>query len=324
MLYKLQNLRARRFAEAFLYFYPQHTGEIDAPADNSVALLHLARHTLAGQSHGIQARTALENRAVKRYLFTSFHHHGFPNLHVVGCNNRHLAAAFHAGRVRTDVHHSLNGVAALVLGIVLEQLAHLEKQHDKYCLGELWLGPGQETDAQRTYGCYAHQEVFVERVALPDALFHGFAHDVVADNEVRHQINAKLRPQRKRCGFYKKVGQHQGNGRKKNSEQQFFIHIRVDVLLSVGKVTALFLQLGCKAMARRLRRGVRGTAAVVRSSDGRRTGFTTAAIHACGGRRTTDRSLASAQICLINLPALHCFLPILPPSEAGFQTGIKR
>ena len=54
--------------------------------------------------------------------------------------------------IRSDVHEVGNALTALSLGIALEQLSHLEEQHDEDSLRKLRLGTRQETDAEGTDG----------------------------------------------------------------------------------------------------------------------------------------------------------------------------
>ena len=81
--------------------------------------------------------------------------------------------------VGTYVHEVGNALTALSLGIALEQLAHLEEEHDEDGFGELGLGIWQEADAQGTYRGYRHEEMLVEGVAVGNA-FGGLLQRVVA------------------------------------------------------------------------------------------------------------------------------------------------
>ena len=72
--------------------------------------------------------------------------------------------------IRSNVHEVSNTLAALSLGVALEELTNLEEQHDEHRLGELRLSAGQEPDAEGTDGGHRHQEVFVESIAVSHTL----------------------------------------------------------------------------------------------------------------------------------------------------------
>ena len=81
--------------------------------------------------------------------------------------------------VRTDIHQVRDALTALALSIALEQLAHLEEQHDEDGLRELCLGTWQEADAQGTDGGYRHQQVLVHGFTMHQA-FHSFLQRIIA------------------------------------------------------------------------------------------------------------------------------------------------
>jgi hypothetical protein len=68
--------------------------------------------------------------------------------------------------VGPDVHEMADALSALPLGIALEELAHLEEEHDEHRLQELRLGPWQEADAQCADGGHRHEEMLVEGTAV--------------------------------------------------------------------------------------------------------------------------------------------------------------
>ena len=81
-----------------------------------------------------------------------------------------------------------DALAALPLGVALEELAHLEKQHDEDGLSHLRLSIRQETDGERTDGGYRHQEMLVEPVAMHDA-FGGLMKCLMTGNEIGDKID---------------------------------------------------------------------------------------------------------------------------------------
>ena len=176
----MDNLRCRRLAEGLVYPHLQCAGDVDAARDDLTAHADLTRHALTGQRHGVEARAAVDDRTIHRNLLAGLHDDRLAHLHRGGTDHRYLAVALHVGRVGADVHHLRDRFAALVLGIVLEELADLEEQHHEYRLGELRFGSRQETDAQRTNRGHTHQEILVERVSLLDAFLDGLHQHVVA------------------------------------------------------------------------------------------------------------------------------------------------
>ena len=65
-----QNLRDGGFAVTDRDLDFHHAGQVDAAAEDLVALLHVARERFAGQRRGIQARIALDDHAIQRNLLT--------------------------------------------------------------------------------------------------------------------------------------------------------------------------------------------------------------------------------------------------------------
>ena len=63
-----------------------------------------------------------------------------------------------------------NTLATLPFGITLKEFAHLEEKHHKDSLGKLRLCTWQEADAESTYSGYSHEEMFIEHLALSNAL----------------------------------------------------------------------------------------------------------------------------------------------------------
>ena len=63
-----------------------------------------------------------------------------------------------------------NAVAALALGVALEEFTYLEEEHHEHCFGELRLGTRQEADAEGTDGGDRHKEMFIKGIALQDTL----------------------------------------------------------------------------------------------------------------------------------------------------------
>ena len=70
----------------------------------------------------------------------------------------------------TDVHEVGDAVAALSLGVALEEFTHLEEEHHENSLRELCLSPRQEADGQGTNGSNRHEEMLVEGITMSDPL----------------------------------------------------------------------------------------------------------------------------------------------------------
>ena len=92
------------------------------------------------------------------------------------------------GHIGTDIHEVGDTVATLALSIALEELAYLEKEHDKHSLRELSLGSRQETYEQGTNGGHRHEEMLIESIAMTQAL-DGLLECVVTNEEVRNHVD---------------------------------------------------------------------------------------------------------------------------------------
>ena len=154
---------------------------------------HTSGHALARKGHGVEARRTLDHHAIKRHTLAGAHHDVLAHSHGVGGHGQLLAPSPHMGRIGPDVHHLGNGVATLVFGVMLKELAHLEKQHDKHRLGKLHLGTRQETDEQRTDGGYGHKEILIEGVALANAL-PSLGQHIVTNEQIRYEVDDQLLP----------------------------------------------------------------------------------------------------------------------------------
>ena len=148
----------------------QHTGEVDTPRDGLVVDGHIPGDALTSERHGIQAGSPLDNGAVERNFLTRTYDNGLAHLHLFGRQDDGLAITQYGSRVGSDIHEVGDGVAALALGIFLEQFAHLEEKHDKDRLGKFCLCSRKEADDEGTDGGYRHEKMLVERFAMGDAL----------------------------------------------------------------------------------------------------------------------------------------------------------
>ena len=62
-----------------------------------------------------------------------------------------------------------DAIAALSLGISLEEFSHLEEEHHEDSFWEFRFRTRKEADAKGTDGSYRHQEMLVKHIALGDA-----------------------------------------------------------------------------------------------------------------------------------------------------------
>ena len=77
----------------------------------------------------------------------------------------------------------------------LEELAHLEEQHDEHRLGELRLGARQEADGERAQRGDGHEEVLVQGLAVHQRLGR-LGQRLPTDNQIRNQVNEEIGPGR--------------------------------------------------------------------------------------------------------------------------------
>ena len=93
-----------------------------------------------------------------------------------------------------------DALAALSLGIALEQLANLEEQHDEDSLRELGIGSWQEPDGECAHRGNRHEEVLVEGIAVSNALSR-LLQRVMSDEQIGNQVDKQQLPSRQRHVF---------------------------------------------------------------------------------------------------------------------------
>ena len=135
------------------------------------------------------------------------------------------------GDIRPYIHQMGDTVAALSFGITLEEFAHLEEQHHKHSLGKLRLGARQEADAERADGGYGHEKMLVEGIAMHHAL-GSLAQCVVADKEIRNQIEQQQLPRRQLVVLLNPYRSHQQHYCCPN-EQQLVLQVVLVVMMLV-------------------------------------------------------------------------------------------
>ena len=144
---------------------------------------------------GVQARATLDDAPIQRDALAGADDDDVAGMHVVGMRADDLAVALEVRRVGADVHKLADGLPAPVLRDALEQLSHLEEQHDEDGLGEHRLAAGDEPDQQGAHSRQGHEEVLVKGVTFRD-VFDGLRQRLSPDDEVAGQEDDKLRPER--------------------------------------------------------------------------------------------------------------------------------
>ena len=102
--------------------------------------------------------------------------------------------------IRTYVHQVLYALATLSLGIALEELAHLEKEHHEYRLRKLCLCSWEESYAQCSYRSHRHQEVLIKRIAVRQSLRSLFQRSCTYQ-QIGYQVHQQQLPCRQRHIF---------------------------------------------------------------------------------------------------------------------------
>ena len=181
VFHQVQNFGHGRFLTGPGHPDPQHAGQVHAAADDGIACLHIPGGGFAGQSGGIQRGAAGEHHAVQGYPLAGLHHHHGIHGHILRV---HLLGTpilpLQVGNIRPDVHEGGNGLPGTAYGVVLEQLAHLVKEHDKHRFGVL---RGEE-GAYRGQG---HEKILVEDLSVGDVA-DGLPQHIPADDGIGDQV----------------------------------------------------------------------------------------------------------------------------------------
>ena len=167
VLHKADDLRDGALAKSLRGTNKQDTREIDTARDDLVACIHIARQRLTCQGNGIQSGCSLDDDAIQRNFLTRTNHNNRADFDRLRRNDFPI---FHVSDVGPDVHQMSDAITALTLGIALEEFANLEEEHDEDRLRKLRLSAWQETDTKGTDGGDRHEEMFIEHLALSNAL----------------------------------------------------------------------------------------------------------------------------------------------------------
>ena len=174
----------------------QQTAGIDAAADDCVPLLHTARQALTGKRHRIEARVSLCNHAIDWHFFARLDQDNRTNADIIRPDFFRSAVCLHeVCIIWSDIHEVGNIAAAAPDGIGLEPFADLIKQHDGDALSIISVLI--DSQSHGTNGCDSHEQAFVKGLTAPNALAR-FDEDIIADNQIRHEICEKTRRARKR------------------------------------------------------------------------------------------------------------------------------
>ena len=153
--------------------------QVDAAADDRIAGIDRMGRGLAGERRSIQRGAAADDLAVQGHALAGTHHQDIPRVDFFGRNSADLAILLHVGVVGADVHQVAHGVAALVHGGILKELADLVEQHDGHGLGIF-------ADAQRADGGDGHEEGLVKDLVMEDAL-HRARQGIIAHHQIGRQ-----------------------------------------------------------------------------------------------------------------------------------------
>ena len=171
MLHQSNDLRDGALAKGLCGAHSEYAREVHTTRDHLVAYSHLARQRLSCQGNSIQGTRTLDNHTIQGHLLARTNHDDGAHLdnlwrNILNSFSPSLLLSFQMRYIWSDIHQMGNAVAALTLGIALEELAYLEEEHHEDCLRELGLSPRQKAYSQGTNGSDRHQEVLIKGIAL--------------------------------------------------------------------------------------------------------------------------------------------------------------
>ena len=187
LLHQLQNAGDGGLAAGLGDPQTQRAALVDEAAEDLVPGRHVAGKGLAGEGGGIQGGRALQHHPVQGDFLSRLDHNHVADGHFLGGHLLQRAVPLQVGIVGPDVHEGGDGLAGAGDGVVLEQLAHLVKEHDEHGLGVF-------AGEKGAHGGKSHEEVLVKHLAPADAA-HRLAQYVQADDGIGDQIDG---PQKKR------------------------------------------------------------------------------------------------------------------------------
>ena len=223
IFHQLEDARDRGLGIHLLHAQAQHTRQVHAAADDGAALRDVHGGALAGQGAHIQRRRTREHRTVERDTLAGLDDDRIADCDLLGLHPRDAVRRLDIGVVRADVHQVADVFAAAADGVALKQLADLVKQHDGHGLGIV-------PEHHRADGGHGHEQVFVERLAVINALA-GIDERLAADEQIRDKIQHELEPARDRH----KVQPNEQHGRCCYEQQRPFLFARHEIQSSKRK-----------------------------------------------------------------------------------------
>ena len=164
----------------------QHAAQIHAAGDGRAAGRDVRRHGFTGHARGVERALAAHDHAVDGNAFAGTHDQNVALGDLLGVDARFLAVAQHDGEVRAQLRQRGNGLAGALDGDLLEQLADLEKDHDRRSLAPVLHRNGADR-RQR------HQKVFIEDLTAQNAADR-VPEDVISGQQPRRQHEPGFEP----------------------------------------------------------------------------------------------------------------------------------
>ncbi|CUN71746.1 Uncharacterised protein [Flavonifractor plautii] len=186
VLHQIQNFSHSGLLKGLGDPNPQQAGQVDTAGDHIVAGLGLPGEGLAGEGRSVHIRGALQHHAVQGDALAGLDDDGVTHRHILGVYLPELTVHLNVGVVGPDIHQGGDGLAGLVYGIALEELAHLVEQHDEYGLGVFAGGQGAHSGQ-------GHQKVFIKDLAVGDVA-HGPPQDIPGNDGIGDQKGEQPQP----------------------------------------------------------------------------------------------------------------------------------
>ena len=163
----------------------QHTGKVNAAADNLVSRLHLPGQAFSCEGAGVQGGGAGYHSAVNGHLLSGIYHNDAANGNLLRVGLHQGTVHPDVGIVRADVHESRNVSPALSHGVALEQLTYLIKEHDGDGLHVI-SRPG-EADEEGSHSSHRHEKVLVQQLPMGNPN-PGLPENVIADEQIGDKV----------------------------------------------------------------------------------------------------------------------------------------
>ena len=166
-------------------------GEIDGPADHTVAGGLLLRQAFPGEGGGIHRRAALTDDAVQRDLFTGVDDDGLAHRNLLGADPFLPAVPQHVGVIGTNVHKRGYRLSGFARCVALEKLADLIKQQYSASFIETFLRSPRHArinaKRKRAERGNAHKQIFIENLSVKYSSSR-FVQNIVTDDHINGKI----------------------------------------------------------------------------------------------------------------------------------------